>query len=68
MNTPSNTENAETTHRSKNVHAASKSGDQTEINTEITKVMTFIEQTMKTLSVYNEKLKTCLNTDKIKLI
>ena len=34
MNTPSNTENAETTHRSKNVHAASKSGDQTEINTD----------------------------------
>ena len=45
-NTPSNTENAETTHRPKNVHAVSKSGGQTEISTEITKVMTFIEQTM----------------------
>ena len=48
-NTRSNTENAE-----KNVHAASKSGGQTKINTEITKVMTFIEQTMQSLPVYND--------------
>ena len=66
-NTLSDTQNAETTRTSKNVHAASKSGGQTEINTKITKVMTFIEQTMQTLSVYNEKLKTCLNTDQIHL-
>ena len=45
-NTPSNIENAETTHRSKNAHTSSKSGGQTEMNTQTTKVMTFIEQTM----------------------
>ena len=61
--TSSNTETAETTRRPKNVHATSKSGGQTEINTEITKIITFIEQTMQTLSVYNEKLKASLKTD-----
>ena len=54
-NTSSDTGNVETTHRPKNVHVASKLGGQTEINTEITKRMTFIEQAMQTLSLYNEK-------------
>ena len=45
------------------MHAGSKSGGQTEITTEITKVMTPIEQKMQTLSEYNEKLTICLNTD-----
>ena len=49
--TPSNTGNAETTYRPKNVHTASKLGDETWISTKITKVMTFTEQTMQTLSV-----------------
>ena len=34
-----------------------------QINTEITKLMTFMKQTMQTLLVYYEKLKTFLNTD-----
>ena len=66
-NTLSNTENAEKTHRSKNLQAASKSGGKTEISTEIIKVTTLIEETIQTLSVYNEKLKTCLNTDQTHL-
>ena len=65
--TPSNIENKETTHKPKNLHTASKSGGQTEINTEIIKVMSFIEQTMQTLSGYNEKLRTCLNTNQTHL-
>ena len=51
----------------KNVYTASKSGGQREINVEISKGMTFIKQTMQTLSVYNEKLKICLNTDQTQL-
>ena len=47
----------------KNVCAASKSRYQTEINSEITKLMTFIEQTMETLLVCYKQLKTFLNTD-----
>ena len=66
-NPSSNTGNAETTHKPKNIHAAFKSGGQTEISSERLKVMTFIEQTMQTLSVYNKKLKTCLNTDQTHL-
>ena len=38
-----------------------------QINTEITKVMTFIQQTMQTLLVYDKKLKPCLNTDQTHL-
>ena len=53
-NTPSYTENAETTHMTKSLDAASKSAGQTKISIEITKVMTFIKQTMQTLSVFNE--------------
>ena len=41
----------------KNIHMAAKSGNQTEINTEITEVRTFIEQTMQALLGYNKKLK-----------
>ena len=63
-NTLSNTENAEKTQRSK---ATSKSGGKTEISAEIIKVTTLIEETIQTLSVYNEKLKTCLNTDQTHL-
>ena len=66
-NTLSNTENAEKTQRSKNLQAASKSGGKTEISTEIIKVTTLIEETIQTLSVYNEKLKTWINTDQTHL-
>lgn len=66
-NTQSNTKNAETTQKPKRVQAVSKSGDQTEINAKITKVATFIEQTMQTLLVNNEQLKTCLNTNQTRL-
>ena len=66
-NTLSNTENAEKTQRSKNLQATSKSGGKTEISAEIIKVTTLIEETIQTLSVYNEKLKTCLNTDQTHL-
>ena len=45
--TPSNTSNVETTHRPGNVHVASKSRSQTEI----TKLITFIEQTLQTLQL-----------------
>ena len=66
-NNLSNTENAEKTQRSKNLQAASKSGGKTEISTEIIKVTTLIEETIQTLSVYNEKLKTWINTDQTHL-
>ena len=41
----------------RNIHAASKTGGQTESNAEIIKLMTFIEQTIQTVPVYNEKFK-----------
>ena len=66
-NTPNNNNNVETTHRLKYVHTVSKSGSQTEISTEKTKVTIFIKETMQTLSVCNEKLKTCLNTNQTHL-
>lgn len=62
-NTPSNIENEEITQRPNTVHFASNSWSQTEIYTDIKKVNDFMEQTMKNLLVYNENLKTCLNTD-----
>ena len=65
-NTPSNTKNTETMFSPKDLHAASKSGGQTEISIEI-KVMTLIEKTIQNLSVYNEKSKTWLNTDQTHL-
>ena len=42
-------------------------GAKQKTNTEITKVMSSIEQTIQTLSVYNEKLKAYLNTDQTHL-
>ena len=62
-NTPSNIENEERTQRPNTVHFASNSWSQTEIYTDIKKVNDVMEQTMKNLLVYNENLKTCLNTD-----
>ena len=45
----------------KNAQMASKPGGQTTKNTEIINVLTFIQQTMETLSAYNEQLKAKLD-------
>ena len=59
-NTASNNENGETTLELKRVLMASKSEGQTKTNLKIV-LITFIKQTMQTLSTYNQKLKICLN-------
>ena len=45
----------------KNVQMASAPGGQTTNNEEIINVLTFIQQTMETLSAYNEQLKAKLD-------
>ena len=60
-NTPSIIENKERSQTKK--HTAFRSRSQTGINTEITKIMTIIEQGLQTVLVYKEKIRTCLNTD-----
>ena len=45
----------------KNTQMASTLGDQATNNTEIINVLTFIQQTMETLSAYNEQLKAKLD-------
>ena len=58
---PKHTENKKEHPESKNIQVASASGDHTQTNTDLLKVLNFVQQTMQTLSNYSKQLQNHLD-------
>ena len=55
---PKHTDNKEEHPKTKNIQVASASGDHTQTNIALLKVLNFVQETMETLSNYSEQLQT----------
>ena len=58
---PKHTKNKEEYPEPKNIQVASASGDHTQTNTDLLKVLNFVQETMQTLSNCSEQLQTHLD-------